>query len=226
MTRAKTWQIDRHESALGAKRVARRERAVARKEVVDAGSTLIVDVMLVANVQVIVAVDAGANDAGRAIHSHAARNRAGCQIWLRDVFLKKELRSPANVLGRNHIVGKGHARIRSARRLARRRQIARVVNDHAAVLKIAADLLRSWNGLGHRISLRVPEALIVEKEERLVVNKGTADRSAKIVLNKKLRGTHGAKGVSVHRPIPQIIVSCAMEGIAARARDDIDLPAP
>src|SRR5215472_1733595 len=186
MARAKTRQIDGHESALGAKRIACREGALARKEVVDSGGALIVDVVLVAHVEVIVTVHARADDARGAIHSSAATHRARCQIGLRDVFLEKELRGCADVLRRNHIVRKRLAGIAGARRLARSRQIARVVNDHTAVLKIAADLLRSWDGLSHRIGLRMPKAFIVEEEEGFVANERTAQGSTEIVLYEKL----------------------------------------
>ena len=225
VARAEARKIDGHKAVLRAERVARGKRAVARENLIHAGRSLVVDVMLISNVEIIVAIDASGDDAGRAHHGAAASHHAWSHIGLRSVFLKKELRRRADVLRGNRVIGKREARIGCAGGLARRGHIVRVVDGDAAVLKIAGDFLRCGNGLGHRVGLRMPVAFIVEKEESLVVNDRAAQRGAEIVLYKKLGRTHRPESVGVHRPIAQKIVRGAVKGVASRPRDDIDLTA-
>src|SRR5437660_230403 len=55
---AKAREVNGHESALGTERIPRRKRARGRENLVDAGRALVVDVMFVAHVEIIVAIDA------------------------------------------------------------------------------------------------------------------------------------------------------------------------
>ena len=222
---AKARDVNGHESALGTERIPRRKRARGRENLVDAGRALVVDVMFVAHVEIIVAIDAGPNHPRCTHHRAAARHHAHRQVRLRDVFLEKELRRDAQVRGGNQVIRKRNARIGWAGRLPGSGHMVGIVDGDAAHLEIAGDFLGRGNRLGHRIGLGMPVTFVVEKEKGFVVNEGTAERSAKIVLHEKFRRAHRSERVRVHRSVAQEIVGRAVKRVASGASDDIDLPA-
>ena len=94
---AKSGQVDRHEAVLGAEGVARGKRVAIGKNVVDADRALIDDVTFIADIQIVVAVHARADDSRLPHHRAAAGHHAHVHIGLRNVGLQEELRSQVDV---------------------------------------------------------------------------------------------------------------------------------
>src|SRR5689334_4514011 len=66
VNRAEARQVLRREAALTAKRITRKQTIAAAERLIEANRCLISYVMLVADVEIVVAVDAGADDSRRA----------------------------------------------------------------------------------------------------------------------------------------------------------------
>lgn len=94
--------------------------ALQGKHLVKARAALVIHMMLVANVKIIIAIDARAYDAWRAHHGAAASHHPRHYICLRNVLLEKELPCRADFLVGNGVIGERQTRIRCAGRLARR----------------------------------------------------------------------------------------------------------
>ena len=135
---------------------------------INANSSLIADLELIANIHVVVAVGAGADDTRNTHVSGAARHRhAGYHVGLRNILLQESLDRWVNAGGiddvRISVVGELRPTVR------------RIVNIHATLAEVTADFLRRRNCVDHGVRHGVTEAFVINEEEGAIANDGAAE---------------------------------------------------
>ena len=213
----RTYAARRHfpgsKSGLGAERIAACDAVAVSEVLVNAGSALIVDLELVANIHVVIAVGARSDNPGQSHGCGATGHRhARHHIRLRNVLLQESLCRLVDTARVNNIG--------NAVELELSAPICRIVNINSTL----AEVLRRRHGIDHRLGHRMAEAFIVQEEKSPLVGKRASERCAEVVLHHVIVA-HGFERSSIQSSIAKKFVNRAVKLVCSAASHNVDLPA-
>ena len=211
----------RHEAVFVTGGVAEEGGIAVREILIEAKRALVGEVEFVADVEVVIGVDAGTED-GRRTH-HRRAGHAHTDVGTGRVFCEHNGGGGRDSFRGNDVAGEGIAEDLRVGGGDGERGVeggiaasgGGIVDGDAAHREVAGGLVCGGHGHGHGVGFDVAESFVVGEEEGVPVGKRAAEGSAEVVLNEMFGAAHIVEGMGVECAIAEELVSGAVEGAGA-----------